>query len=236
MPARLLCLPLLVLSAVVIAAPKPPSPPATYRGRTVAEWVAQLRGEDIKRRWPAILALKELGPAAKDAVPTLLEILRKDADVSMRAQAALVLGEIGDDARGALPALRDAVKDESGWVREEAVLALENIGGEGAGVRALIDLLRDECAELRGWAASALKQFGPAAESAAPGLRDLLKDADAGVRLQVAVALAEIGAADERDHDPAGVTDESDAARPGDGSAGGHRRPSGAGAGGGAEA
>jgi HEAT repeat protein len=49
-------------------------------------------------------------PAAKDAVPAMIETL-KDKDTGVRKSAALALGLIGPAAKDAVPALIEALKD-----------------------------------------------------------------------------------------------------------------------------
>jgi HEAT repeat protein len=74
--------------------------------------------------------LGEMGPAARDAVPALVKLLRfgKKDD---RIAAAVVLGKIGPDARTAIPALRHALKDFRRPMREAAAEALRRIDPQG---------------------------------------------------------------------------------------------------------
>src|SRR4029453_2299327 len=63
-------------------------------------------------RYHAALALAHIGPAAKEAVPTLLGILRdQNEDEGVRWSAASALGSIGDRPDEVVPALL-AVLDE----------------------------------------------------------------------------------------------------------------------------
>ncbi len=63
------------------------------------------------------------------------------------------------------------------------------------GLSALIAALKDEDKEVRGRAANALGQIGPAAKEAVPALIAALKDEDRLVRLHAAWALGQIGPA-----------------------------------------
>lgn len=65
-----------------------------------------------------------LGPAAKDAVPALVEAL-KDNDSAVRSYAASTLGKIGPAARDAVPALKAlSENDPNPDVRGVAATAL----------------------------------------------------------------------------------------------------------------
>jgi HEAT repeat protein len=76
-----------------------------------------------------------MGPQAKEAVPTLLELLH-DASVPNRKLAAWTLGYIGQGAAEAIPALLVAVRDSNEGVRQMAHEALEKISPSGTQARA----------------------------------------------------------------------------------------------------
>jgi HEAT repeat protein len=67
-----------------------------------------------------------MGAEAREAVPTLLELLQ-DACVQNRKLAAWTLGYIGQGAVEAIPALLVAVRDSDEGVRKMACEALEKI-------------------------------------------------------------------------------------------------------------
>jgi HEAT repeat protein len=68
----------------------------------------------------------------KEAIPTLIEMLRKDKSGTVRSHAAMWLGFIGGDAKEAIPALTAALKDTGPWVSSSAAAALKKIGPEAA--------------------------------------------------------------------------------------------------------
>jgi HEAT repeat protein len=72
-------------------------------------------------------ALARIGPAAADAVPTLLEGLRHP-DSGRRWRAARTLGRIGPAAAAAAGPLTEALGDASGEVRQHAARALGRLG------------------------------------------------------------------------------------------------------------
>lgn len=77
----------------------------------------------------AATALGKLGPEAQEAVPTLVEMLKKDAS---RLRACQILGRIGPGAKAAVPALKEAVKDKNAEVRESAAWAFVRIDPSAA--------------------------------------------------------------------------------------------------------
>ena len=159
--------------------------------RSVADWIGDLKSDDTDQRSRAAAALGKLGPAAKDAVAPLHEML-KDKQPGLRRAAAEALGKIGPDAKAAVPTLVGLSQDRNANVREQSLLALSRIDPQGPGV---IDTfgkaLRDKDAAVYTTAASVLAKLG---KPAVPTLLDALKDQDAKVYLAAATALGEIGA------------------------------------------
>src|SRR5262249_30913902 len=80
-----------------------------YNRVPLSKWVERLKSPDAKKRVEAAQAIEKIGPAAKDAVPALIQTL-KDNDPDVREGAARALGEIGPGAKDAVPALVDALK------------------------------------------------------------------------------------------------------------------------------
>jgi len=68
-----------------------------------------LKSKDVSVRRAALQGLSTMGPAAKDAVPRLLESL-KDEDQNVRSDAATALGSMGLDAIDAIVPLTDSLK------------------------------------------------------------------------------------------------------------------------------
>lgn len=92
----------------------------------------------------AAIALMNIGPDSKDAVPDLVEALKferivhresfifgtrstEDQGVFVREHAAFALGRIGPAAKIAVPALREAAKDKNNRVRRAAFFAIYSI-------------------------------------------------------------------------------------------------------------
>jgi HEAT repeat protein len=149
---------------------------AVYRGRTVAEWAAELaerpatelKDTEVRRnRWYATYALGQIGPVAANAVPVLTRVLdsSEHENAFVRAGSAWALGHIGPAAKEAVPSMRRWLGLE-GYVSKQVTV-------------------RRSCAE-------ALGNIGSSARDAIPELENLLKDPDAGVRLNAAVSLWQI--------------------------------------------
>lgn len=106
------------------------------------------------------------------------------------ASPAVLAADSSPDIDG----LRAAFHHAAWTGRYEAYNGLIEAGAPAAPV--FIEVLESEDLELRTLAASGIRQLGPSAAAAAPGLRRLLtKDDDTTLRLSAAWALSEIGPA-----------------------------------------
>jgi HEAT repeat protein len=164
-----------------------------YRGRTVNEWAVRLRSRNPGVSSRAAHALKTLGPAAKNAAPTLINILHREGRGEQERdsidEAVEILAVIG---RPAVPALIETLKSKDHNPSVRAVAALKKMGPEAeAAVPALFDALRQRRGVDRFPVQEALGRIGPAA---VPALTAALKDKDGDVRLRAASALSRIGA------------------------------------------
>jgi HEAT repeat protein len=82
-----------------------------------------------------------LGPECKDALPTLLGVLKnKDECKGLRISAAKAIGQMGPDACKALPALIEILKDEAEQ-HSIRILAAKAIGHMGSDAKAAIPSL-----------------------------------------------------------------------------------------------
>jgi len=152
-------------------------------------------------------ALGDIGPAAKDAVPALIQhitesnryrkkskqnlgqyqwtlkntlITLRESDITWGASA---LGKIGPDAKDAVPkllSLLQGIKDEEFNLNKHVLV--EALGGIGAAssasVPTLIQLLKDPNADVRLVTIVALGKMGPAAQEAKVNLEAIAKYAD----------------------------------------------------------
>ncbi|WP_211748675.1 HEAT repeat domain-containing protein [Paenibacillus sp. Marseille-Q4541] len=101
----------------------------------------------------AVRASYGLQGAGVEAIPGLVKLLKEHPKEKRRALAAFVLGMIGPLASEAIPALIASLKDESSWVRRNAIEAMGMIGNAGGEVcpalsKALEESLRIEAYDI----------------------------------------------------------------------------------------
>ncbi len=182
--------------------------------------IEQLKAPDDARRHEALLALANLGPAAKAAAPALAEQLKdielggaafmalsemgpaaipvlvgllKDPNPEYRRKALVVLYRFGPDAREALGPVLAALTDSDTEVRSRAAETIEAIGPEARdAVPYLVANLLAWQSEVRATSALALGHLGPAAKEARLPLRECLMDPEKDVRYAAALALGRI--------------------------------------------
>ncbi|MBP60684.1 MAG: hypothetical protein CMJ62_04080 [Planctomycetaceae bacterium] len=182
--------------------------------------------QDEHLRTPAVVALGQCGPGAKDAVPYLIKFLQ-DQDFRVRSSAVSALGRIGLHAERAVPELIKLLRDRD--VGKQAAFALSKIGVSAVpalveslhdddrnvvrhsmyalgelgphakeSVPTLVKSLYDEDPQMRSAAAQAVGRMGSIAQEAVPSLNERLQDKDARVRLSTVIALGNIGPAAHR--------------------------------------
>lgn len=165
----------------------------------------------------AVQALERMGPAAKDAVPTLINALdggdisvaialarigpaavpalakavRENPGSPVRSGAASALRFMGPSANEAGPALQEALHDGNQDVRLAVAESLWSVTREGDDdlVMVLTEIVTGSDGKLSGQAARCLGAIGPAAKKATPALRVALRDSNAGVRCDAAFSL-----------------------------------------------
>jgi HEAT repeat protein len=131
----------------------------SYLGVATCDWVAALKSSDPLERRLAAHALAEIGPAAPEAVPTLIEALRDPASF-VRVWAAAALARVQPENPDAIPALVAGMQDGISFVRSLAAWHLGRLAPGHSGI-----------------------------ESVVPELRELLNDNDPSVRAEALVAL-----------------------------------------------
>ena len=134
----------------------------SYLGVATADWVAALKSSDSLERRLAAHALAEIGPAAREAVPALIEALR-DAESFVRVWAAAALARVQPENSDAILALAAGMRDGISFVRSLAAWHLGRLGPRHPGI-----------------------------EAAVPELRELLNDNDPSARAEALVALGNL--------------------------------------------
>jgi HEAT repeat protein len=161
--------------------------PALIEGLKTADQLDPAVSERF--RYMMILSMGRMGPAAKDAVPCLLEVLRnKELDGQSRKEAAYTLGRIGPAAKAALPDLIGFVWTfEDGAINQAVTWALASIGADA--VPALLDALKAREPDVRMRALHVLGRMGPRAKDALPQVRQATHDLDKSVAREAALTV-----------------------------------------------
>jgi len=170
---------------------KNPDPEIARRAARILEVFKPIDDMRAKKLTDPVFRLREIGPAAKDAVPVLREAFKENnSDLRWRVVTALLF--IGPGAKAAVPELIEALEDEDINLRNQAVDALRCIGPEAkAAVPQLIKILKDsdngfsiKYATIR-----ALGKIGAEPEKAVPELIKAFDDNEAHIGRIVAEAL-----------------------------------------------
>lgn len=145
----------------------------------------------------AARAIGDMGAVAKNAVPTLIKVIRNKENmhahykyVQMDAMAAL--GSMGATAEEAVPVLMDQLVDIRFEIRSAAVLALGRIGGKNGTSMVLEMLEKDKSSLVRESAAQALSNMDPVecVEKVYVVLFKALKDPSNEIRMNAFKTLA----------------------------------------------
>jgi HEAT repeat protein len=143
----------------------------------------------------AIYGLGAIGPAAGDAVPTLIKVMDHDYGIKglkwhfwPNGWAAWALGRIGPDARQAVPALAEAMSGKDVRGRDQAAWALSRMGPHAVGA---LDALAKEISggsyAMRCHTRDALVNIGE------PAVPALVKAIESGKAIQAAEAAGCLG-------------------------------------------
>jgi HEAT repeat protein len=80
-------------------------------GRTLSQWIMDLKAPAPQTRNAAAYEIAGMGPAAVRAVPALIEALDDPSPV-VRFPATVALLEIGPEAKAAVPRLQQMIEEE----------------------------------------------------------------------------------------------------------------------------
>jgi len=146
-------------------------------------------------RRAAANALVEIGPAAKQAIPTLIKSAAS-TNSDVRAFALYTLGRMAPEPE-LVEVLIGGLHDPDRDVRYQAAYGLSSLafmGGDAkSAVPALIEALQDSYPGVRGGAALALGHIHSETGTVVPALIRSLRDREVFVRAQAAAALGEFG-------------------------------------------
>ena len=152
-----------------------------------------LKSESADVRTWCAFALAGIGPDARDAVPTLIQIVTDDADA--RNPAIQALAAIGPDAAAAVPALAKALADGEKHVQYWALRALRQIGPEARAAKAAVLTAMQTDDQERRWAAVAALLAMGEVDDGLPVVRTALEDDNSHYQVTAIEMLGETGLA-----------------------------------------
>jgi HEAT repeat protein len=180
------------------------SVPTEVGGKTLAQWVAELKHSDPSVRENAIKAIPHFGTAAADVVPQLIDRCHDMADACPRVRAVVVLRSVhiaDKDVPKVVAALNTRLLEEpQAVIRYEAAITLLRFGEDSRGaLQGLLQCVSDRSTfALRQACVAVLKQAGK--DSKGVPVREVtlallkaLHDPAQEVRLEAAVALGQMG-------------------------------------------
>jgi HEAT repeat protein len=149
-----------------------------------------LRSRTASDRVKAAKDLGRLGWLARDALPTLVGLLRDD-DAKVREAAAHAVGQMGPEA---LPALSGMLAHNDKYVRRNAVWAMGKLGPQAKGaLAALCRGLGDADPRTASGAAQALGNMRSEAADAVPALTEAMRGTNIVLCRLAAKALSQVG-------------------------------------------
>ncbi len=171
-PALLLCL--AWFSASCAAGP---GQEALYGGHKLTEWSCRLHSSDEAHREEADADLRRIARESPGTVRAFIEAFRRlDLSEDERGSAVEALGRMSREDRGLILVVRGALRDESWFVRHEAIEAIRIAAPpDASSVPEHVEGLKDPDAEVRLNAAVALFMLAETESSSAPVT---LKDPD----------------------------------------------------------
>ena len=143
--------------------------------------IGALSDEDIEVRSNAADALAEIGTKAKQAVPELLLLLRKDQNQSIaRGKAIIALASTGKDSEEVISAL---IQELKGGDARNAALSLGRIGPPAkAAIPLLLQTLKNDNQEIRLYSLKALVRIDRNEPEVLAALNSALEDPNPVVR------------------------------------------------------
>jgi HEAT repeat protein len=149
--------------------------------------VKSTEGENLRRT--AVDALGRIGPDAKDAIPTLVTVVKEtEQPESLRCTAARAIGRLGPDAKTAIPVFSEMLRDPK-LPPELAGAMVAGLGAMGKdGVPALAEAVNKGSSISRRVAITQLAELGDVAKPALPALKEAAADKDRNIAVQAAQA------------------------------------------------
>jgi len=173
------CLALLACMVVLAALGCSKKKEVVYQGKPLSTWIEMLKDrENPSQRYAAVEAIIRMGPAAKDATPALIEMIREIRNVDKRLLFACDKALLGM-GKEIVPDMVALLKDDNWEMRRGAAVTLGRLGSEAKeAVPALTKALNDTNAAVRVKAEEALKKIK--GENGEINLREQIGDKKAG--------------------------------------------------------
>jgi len=175
---------------------------AQFREAALPSFSKALRDSDslVQRDAASALLFIEDGDKVHELLDDLLPLCENNNSEVRRAALNVLVRIVDGKDKQAIAPLTKAMRDGDIENRQNAALALSNIGGEGAvaALDVLLEAAKSNNLDLRRQAVLAFRNLGPHAAPAVPELTRLLRDdADSEVRMHAALSLGGIGKASE---------------------------------------
>jgi HEAT repeat protein len=149
----------LVVCTVVLSIGCTKKEKVTYQGKPLSTWIEMLNDKDPIRRFPAIKAVGEIGPEAREAIPLLIKTIRESRNRDRRTLVACNHALLGMD-KEIVPHMISLLKDDEWEMRRGAAWILGKLGPEAKeAVPALTEALNDSNAAVRTKAEESLKKI-----------------------------------------------------------------------------
>jgi HEAT repeat protein len=149
-----------------------------------------LTPDALQLRKVAIITLREMGPAAREAIPALMELL-DDPDSGTRMEVMKALRSIGPDPRTAVLALAKTIEDDFRLVRVEAATMMRGLDRRAL-KRELSEAMSDKRPSVRIGVVQVIGELGVDGKDLAPVLRKACSDPNSNVANAARQSLARL--------------------------------------------
>ncbi len=178
--------------------------PPQYDGRTLDEWMVDIKSNDLTTRLSAIKAIGGMGESAAQALPELAKLMISDPDVDTRIESSLSISKMAPASASVMDALIKGIQDKEPSVRMNAIFAIMRLKeGSKPALKALSDAanLPENKVRAKGFTTTLQETLLVAIGRASAGTSDAVpmlmvffnnKD-DSNLRLAALRGLAEVG-------------------------------------------
>jgi hypothetical protein len=157
----------------------------------IADLLPRLHDQDGQIALHTAITMGNIGQAAKESLPTLLEFTKSDKS-TVRIYSARALWKVSGETEPALSVLEAGIRDKSAKFRWAAPVFLGEMGTNATrALPLLIEASKDSDKEVASLAIQALAEVGGAAS--VPLLIEHLQSADPSIRASAAAALSKLG-------------------------------------------